>query len=113
LVSEPTSANSKSGCCQSGLESQRYAYAKAGRRTDAERMLAKLKNRDGDAKPYLIASVYMGMGHRDATFRYLKEAASGIDDMAADLPMDPVFDLVRDDPRMAGILVKLKLPQKN
>jgi hypothetical protein len=79
------------------------AYASAGRRADAERVIARLED-----KPYApsiyIARIYSRLGDRDATFRWLEQ---GFQDRAPEFagmlasagqqwPSDPRFeDLVR------------------
>ena len=82
-----------------------YAYARAGRRDEAEQLLAALPGEEF----YLRATVETGLGDADAAFALLERAVEVKDDAVADLGMDPVFDPLRDDPRMDRLLERLGL----
>jgi adenylate cyclase len=85
-----------------------YCYALAGRRADAEKLLDALEKQEA-VSPYLIATVHVALGNDDEVFRYLNIAVEEADDGVVDLGMDPMFDPLRDDPRMDSLLERLKL----
>jgi TolB-like protein/DNA-binding winged helix-turn-helix (wHTH) protein/tetratricopeptide (TPR) repeat protein len=77
------------------------AYALAGREQEAlaelERVLARAKT--SYVSPYDIAAIYVSLGEKDTAFTWLARAASAKGNTLVDI--DPVFDAVRHDPRMA------------
>jgi adenylate cyclase len=86
-----------------------YTYARAGNRAEAERFLAALQAQRA-ASPYLIATVHTALGDRERAFAMLEQAVEKRDDFVTDLGVDPVFDELRDDPRMRRLLQRMKLP---
>ena len=86
-----------------------YVYGKAGKRAEAERALAVLRAQP-DASPYLIATVYAGLGDKERAFEMLEKAVEQRDDLVPDLGVDPVFNDMRSDPRMQRLLQKIGLP---
>ncbi len=82
------------------------AYAAAGRTSDANRILAELTGRAGKRYvcPYEIATVYVGLGRKDAAFEWLRK---GLDERADCMPWikaDSKIDPLRGDPRYTDIL---------
>src|SRR5258707_12164376 len=53
-----------------------HAFAVVGRRTEAETMLRELEggSKDGHASPYLIATIYAGLGNKDTALEFLEKA---------------------------------------
>ncbi len=86
-----------------------YAYARAGKRPEAERALAALRSKP-EVSPYLIATVYAGLGDREHAFELLEQAVKQRDDLVPDLGVEPVFKDLRSDPRFARLLRKIGLP---
>jgi TolB-like protein/Tfp pilus assembly protein PilF len=89
-----------------------YAYARSGRRGDAQQILAELKgqSRKRYVSPYLIASIYVGLGEKSATLDWLEEAYRQRD---IDLPfirVNPAFDPLRAEPRFASLVRKINHP---
>jgi TolB-like protein/DNA-binding winged helix-turn-helix (wHTH) protein/Tfp pilus assembly protein PilF len=73
-----------------------YAYARVGRRLDAERLAAE----DDPAAARHQVLIYAALGDRAATFEALQKIAD-MDDFMADLyPGEPELAMLRDDPRM-------------
>jgi TolB-like protein/DNA-binding winged helix-turn-helix (wHTH) protein len=56
-----------------------------------------------------IAAVYAGLGEYDQAFRWLDVAYKARDGSLILLKTDPTFDSLRDDPRFAALLRKMKL----
>lgn len=86
-----------------------YVYARAGRHAEARQALASLEAQP-DASRYARASVYAGLGDRDRAFALLDEAVRAREGEVPDLGIDPSFDGLRDDPRMAPLLRRIGLP---
>jgi tetratricopeptide (TPR) repeat protein len=86
-----------------------YIYGKAGRKTDAEKALASLQRME-DSSPYLVATVFAGMGDKERAFDALERAVKAHDDLVPDLGVDPVFHHMRSDPRMLRLLKMIGLP---
>jgi TolB-like protein/tetratricopeptide (TPR) repeat protein len=93
-----------------GFSLAAYGYAAAGadRPDEAEEVLRELDKVPG-ASPYLKAMVNAALGRRDEAFTLLEQAVEQRDELAADLGVDPAFDRLRDDPRMARLLQKAGL----
>jgi serine/threonine protein kinase/Tfp pilus assembly protein PilF len=86
-----------------------YAYAKAGRRDDAMRMIRELEQSSDPISPHEKALVYIGLGDRDQAFSMLEKA---YEDRFAGLiyfTTDPMYDDLRPDPRFAELARRLKL----
>ena len=82
-----------------------YAYARSGRRTDAEKLAAQ----HAGFPPRLVL-IYAGLGDRDRAFEALDRMADGKDRRVGDYLSYPEVDLLRGDPRMAAFRKKLRLP---
>jgi eukaryotic-like serine/threonine-protein kinase len=105
------------------LTSLASAYARAGRRTDANRVLRRLEEtweRQGSAPawhaagspyvcPYEVAGVYAQLGEKDRAFEWLDKAYRNRSCLYW-LRQDPRFDSIRSDPRFQELLTKVKFP---
>ncbi|HSE67399.1 MAG TPA: protein kinase [Gemmatimonadales bacterium] len=82
------------------------AYAAAGRREDADQLIAELDQltRQRYVPQYSIAGIYAMAGDRDAAFARLERALAEREHELVFLAVDPVMDGLRGDAR----LVKLK-----
>ena len=83
-----------------------HAYAMAGRRAEAQKMLDEL---DELAKHGFLglshkAIIYAGLGEKEKTIEYLQGAGNQNDGNMLWLRVDPRFDSVRSDPRFQEIL---------
>jgi tetratricopeptide (TPR) repeat protein len=89
-----------------------WIYALAGRRSDALKVLAQLKELDKHAfvDQYNIAMVYVGLGDKDQAFAALERAYSH-STSGVFLKSDPFWNTVSSDPRYAAILRRMGLPQ--
>lgn len=87
------------------------AYAQAGRRADALRLLAELNRRrkKGFVPPGAFVSAYLGLGDKDQAFAWLEQAYREHSNILRFLKVDPAFDPIRSDPRFAALLHRVAL----
>ena len=98
---------------QLAVASLAHAFALAGKRAEAEKLLAELRERSGSeyVSSYLIAEIYVALGEKEAAFKLLDKA---YDERSIDLVLakvDPRLDPLRDDPRFADLIKRVGLPQ--
>ncbi len=87
------------------------AYAHAGRRTDALRLLAELKRRKqaGYVPAGAFVNAYLGLGDYDQAFAWLERAYQEQSNILQFLKVHPHFDPLRDDPRFKDLLRRVGL----
>jgi TolB-like protein/DNA-binding winged helix-turn-helix (wHTH) protein/Flp pilus assembly protein TadD len=87
------------------------AYARAGRRSDALRILAELKRRKHHG--YVAAAsfiiVYLGLGENEQAFAWLEEAYKEQSNMLKFVKVHPLFDPLRGDPRFVDLVHRVGL----
>jgi len=83
-----------------------YVYGQAGRRADAERVLRIMEETPGAAF-YDRASINLALGHTDEVFRLLEKALAIREQYLMDLPIDPLYDPLRGDPRMKRLVARI------
>lgn len=87
------------------------AYAQAGRRRDALRLLDELKRRRQTeyvpAAPFVLA--YLGLGNYDQAFVWLEQAYKEQSYALQTLKVLPLFDPIRNDPRFIDLLHRVGL----
>jgi hypothetical protein len=83
-----------------------HAYAGAGRRTEALRVLGELHRRrqKGYVPAAAFLNAYLGLGDKDEAFRWLERAAEERSNITQFLKVHPFFDPLRGDPRFAAFL---------
>jgi Flp pilus assembly protein TadD len=88
-----------------------YCYGVLGRTAEAREVLKELEawSRRAYVSAVSRALVYIGLGDRDSAFRWLDTACQERDVWLAWLKVDPVFDRLRGDPRLAGLLRTVRL----
>lgn len=81
------------------------AYAHAGRRDDALRLLAKLKERQkqGYIPAGAFVNAYLGLGDYDHAFTALQQAYREQSNILQFLKTHPYFDPIREDPRFVAL----------
>jgi len=88
-----------------------YAYARAGDRTAAIRLLSGLADRAQRdyVSPYDLAVAFSGIGDRSSALEYLERA---IDQRVMRIlgVGDPEFDDLRSDPRFTRLTDRLRVP---
>jgi serine/threonine protein kinase len=82
-----------------------YAYAKAGRRAEAEQVASGYPS-----WPWVQALVYAGLGDKDRAFEGLEGMAAIRDPRVSVYLTYPEFSLLRGDPRLSEFRRKLRLP---
>ncbi|MCC7179329.1 MAG: tetratricopeptide repeat protein [Acidobacteria bacterium] len=89
-----------------------HAYGRVGRVADAHAILDELRARARHAylSPVYFALVHAGLGDRDAAFAALEDAFNDRSPMLNSVNSEPLFDPLRDDPRLADLLRRLNLP---
>jgi TolB-like protein/Flp pilus assembly protein TadD len=87
------------------------AYAHAGRRNDAVRLLAELnkRRRTGYVPAKAFVNAYLGLGDQDRTFAWLEQAYKEQSNIMQLLKVDPNLDPLRSDPRFADLLRRVGL----
>jgi tetratricopeptide (TPR) repeat protein len=90
-----------------------HAYAVAGKRGEAEKVLVDLKERSTQhyVAPFDIAVIYVGLGAKTPTFEWLDKAYEDHSSWLTWIKVDPRFDSIRDDPRYHDLLRRMKLPE--
>jgi len=88
-----------------------HAYAQAGRRPDALRLLEELKRRKrtGYVPAAAFVKAYLGLGDYDQAFFWLEEAYKEQSNILQFLKVHPIFDPVRNDPRFANLVRRVGL----
>jgi serine/threonine protein kinase/Tfp pilus assembly protein PilF len=89
-----------------------YAYAAAGNRAEAQKIIRELKEQSKQkyVSPYFVAGIYSGLGDKDQAFAWLEQAYQERHPYLTLLKVEPVFDNLRSDPRFAELLRKVGLP---
>jgi TolB-like protein/DNA-binding winged helix-turn-helix (wHTH) protein/Tfp pilus assembly protein PilF len=91
-----------------------HAFAVIGRRTEAKKILRDLeqKSQSGYVSPYLIATIYAGLGDKNNAFGFLEKAyAEKSLDISWFLKADLRIDNLRSDPRFETLLRRVGIVQ--
>ncbi len=86
-----------------------YAYAKSGRRSEAEAVISKYSSDPAYDGAY-AAMIYGALGEKDKAFAALERGFARKEDMAR-MKVDPLLDDLRDDPRFKDLLKRMGLPE--
>src|SRR5712675_1053603 len=88
-----------------------HAYAQAGRRPDALRLLEELKRRKqtGYVPAAAFVPAYLGLGEYDRAFFWLEEGYKEHSNLLQFLKVHPIFDPVRGDPRFVNLVHRVGL----
>jgi TolB-like protein/Flp pilus assembly protein TadD len=89
------------------------AYAHAGRRTDALRLLGELKKRQqtGYVPAAAFVNAYLGLGDNEQAFVWIERAYQEKSNILQFAKVHPFFDPLRDDPRFVDLLHRVGLDQ--
>lgn len=87
------------------------AYAHAGRRSDALRLLAELKRRraTGYVPTAAFVNAYLGLGDKEQAFAALDEAYKEKSNILLYVKIHPYFDPIRNDPRFVDLVRRVGL----
>jgi tetratricopeptide (TPR) repeat protein len=91
-----------------------YAYAVAGRRREALKILDEQKKlaQQRYVSPFNFAIIYTGLGDKDRAFEYLSKAVDEhVRLIAREIKVRPRFDSLRSDPRYPVLLRHMNLDQ--
>jgi eukaryotic-like serine/threonine-protein kinase len=88
-----------------------HAYAVAGRKKDAQKLLDELTDESRGRKPssYDIAVIYTGLGEHEKAIEWLEKAYEERNEYLSYIKADPRFDPLRTDPRFQDILRRMGL----
>ena len=89
------------------------AYAHAGRRTEALRLVDELKRRQqkGYVPAAAFVQAYLAIGDNEQAFAWLERAYQEKSEILAYLKVESFFDPLRSDPRFADLVRRVGLPQ--
>ena len=87
------------------------AYAHAGRRADALRLLGELKRREqaGYVPAAAFVNAYLGLGENNQAFAWLEQAYKEQSNILQWLKVHPYFDPLRSDPRFTELVRRVGL----
>jgi TolB-like protein/Tfp pilus assembly protein PilF len=90
-----------------------HAYAAAGNRVEAERLLKTLMERaETQYLPsYWIALIYTGLAEKDRAFEWLERARQERSSWLVWIGVEPRFDGLRSDPRFVHLMERMGLQQ--
>jgi len=88
-----------------------YLYAVNGRSTEAHELIDEMheRERQGQMPAFAFVNTYMALGNADRAFEYLEKAYEERDWKMAMIATEPLFDLLRDDPRYEAFIKKMNL----
>jgi TolB-like protein/DNA-binding winged helix-turn-helix (wHTH) protein/Flp pilus assembly protein TadD len=87
------------------------AYASAGRKTEALRIIGQLQRLSSEryVSPYGLAQIYAALNDKEQSFKWLETAYDDRAVWISYLAVDPVFDRFRSDQRFRDLLRRLAL----
>ena len=88
-----------------------YAYAAAGRRDEAQKILDEQQRlaKQRYVSPYNFAILYTVLGDKDRAFEWLTKCVEQRAPIIHHLKSRPLFDPLRSDPRYADLLRRMNL----
>jgi TolB-like protein/DNA-binding winged helix-turn-helix (wHTH) protein/Flp pilus assembly protein TadD len=88
-----------------------WAYARAGRRTDALGLVEELKKRQqtGYVPAGALLNCYLGLSDKDEAFAWFERALQEQSNLLKYIKVFPVFDEVRGDPRFQDLIRRVGL----
>ncbi len=95
------------------LPSLAYAYARAGRATDARRTLAQSLLKDPYSVGFEVVAVHVALGEKEAALALLEKAFEQHSGLAVFLRTAAEYDPLRSDPRFTGLLDRVGLPSQS
>ena len=90
-----------------------YAYAKSGRKDEARKLLAELKelSKRRYVASYWIAMIYIGLDEKDEAFAWLEKAYQERSWWLVWIKMDPMVDSLRADSRFMNLMSRIGFPE--
>lgn len=93
-----------------------YAFAKAGRRAEALKLVAELETKikkSGQRNAYGLAIAYTGLGDKEKAFAVLESAYEQRQAGIFLLNSEPLVEPLRADPRFRNLLLRIGLPPES
>src|SRR6202790_1430687 len=89
-----------------------HAYAKAGNKAEAEKLLAvlTLQSKTQYVSPYYFAIVYVGLGENEKAMDWLDKAFADRSNGLVFMKVEPELDNLRSNPRFTALQQRLRLP---
>jgi len=89
------------------------AYAKAGRRQDAEKIIDRFREiaKSQYVMSYHLALIYSALGEKEKAFAELETALSERDYLLPRIQVEPFLDPLRNDPRFQELIARLRFPK--
>ena len=89
------------------------AYAVAGKRAQAQGVLAELRDLSGRryVAPLNVALIYAGLGDKSQALEWLERAYDDHSDRLPWIRAWPQFDSLRAEPRFQNLLQRMKFPE--
>jgi tetratricopeptide (TPR) repeat protein len=87
-----------------------HAYAVAGKRAEARKVIDDLLSKGKYVSPYFIACIYAGLGERDQVFAWLDKAYQERHPLITWIHVEPMFDGIRSDPRFTDLVRRVGIP---
>ena len=90
------------------------AYALAGRRAEAQKILNELQQLSAQrfVSPVSVALIFSALGEKDQAFAWLDKGVYARDGLLVRIRFDHRFDSLRSDPRFAELVRKAGLPNQ-
>jgi tetratricopeptide (TPR) repeat protein len=90
-----------------------YAYARAGRKDEAQTILNKFlqARQEHYVSPFMIALLYTSLDKKDEAIDWLNKAYEERDPQVIWVDLDPQLDSLHSDPRFGGLLQRMGIPQ--
>lgn len=85
----------------------------SGEKREAQKLFNELKELSTReyVTPYDMAILCAGLGERDQAFEYLDKAHEEHSPRLPYLRVEPIWDLLRDDPRFQDLLRRMNFPE--
>lgn len=90
-----------------------HAYARLGRKSEAEQVLKKFTRRSehGYVPGYNVAMVYAGLGRKEQALTFLEKAYADRCSTLMFIKVDPEFDSLHSEPRFADLVRRMNFPK--
>ena len=86
-----------------------FAYARSGRRREAEMVLDEYLHSDRKQSNSVLAFIYTGLNDKQRALDMLEKAFQEKDNFMTHLKVEPLFDELRSEPRFKELLRKMRL----
>lgn len=89
-----------------------YSFVRSGDRQEAMKILREWERKSDSTNPYLLATMYAGLGMKDKAFEFMNRAVAERSlELTWHIKADPRIDGMRSDARFQAITRQMGLPQ--